>query len=920
MSFLNQTLSNMASSIRLFFILGLFIIVKSTIYSQAISKEVLIEDSLHQFDLSYNLTQKLIDSTSIQSTSIQNQELFKLFMKKELRVFYMSNYSKMISGIISSRDLSPAYNDYFNSLKNSSTFMNRFTLWKTQYSNLNHIGHSHTVESGNCDNVDFELGTWQHWFPYVADVNFPGTTHTNYAIQNLTTGTSGFGANAQHTIVTGGVDMNAPAITKLNPRGGTYSIQLGDEGGGFEVSRIIHKAQITAFKPYFTYDFAVVFNDPSGHPANEVPFFTVEFLDTNNLPIPSCGNYDVISQTTAFQRVGTSNWKYKPWARITVDLSNYIGQEITVQFTVADCGYGAHAGRAYIDGNCFLPEIKKTQDCKGIFLEADSGYLSYQWYGGTPTALLPGDTNQGFYIPGPGLYKVELISENGCTLLIDTLINDIYVILNQTITQVDPSCIGVNDGSITINAFGGQAPYTYSINNGATTSTNNSFTGLAPGTYTCIVYDSGGCSDTLIYNLTNPPNIIPNLIIEDAKCFSICNGEVEAVPSGGTSPTGNYLVEFDNVFSVTKKRTNLCAGLHTVKITDENGCFTINTFNISEPLAETIDQVIIGDENCYNACDGSITIIDATASEYSIDNGSTWQTGNVFSNLCAAASPYLIALKTVDGCIARSIAIINQPLPLVLTPIPDTFICLNKFASINAIPLGGTPPYSVSWSNGSTGFTMTESPAVSTTYTVTVTDALGCSYTEEFNINLHPQPIANFTFDPGPETDVFNTKVNFTNTTDYGAPLDYEWVISDFMRANTRDTYFEFPANGGKRFLNCLKVENQFGCRDSICKPFFIKYEVLLYAPNTFTPNDDDVNEVFLPIVEGLTDEGYKLMIFNRWGELMFSTTSQTEGWNGRYKGQKVEEDAYVWRIVGVTKQTGEDYENFGHITVLNKL
>ena len=898
------------------------IFILSTTYasfSQTISREVLMEDTLHSFDVSYNFTQKLIDSTTIHSTSIQNQQLFRQFIKSEMRGFFMSNYSKLVNGIITSHDLLAAYDDHFNSLKNSASLMSNFNSWKIQHQQLNSHTHSHTSESGNCNNVDFEIGTWQHWLPYVADVNFPGTTHSNYAIQNLTAGTTGTGVNAQHTIVTGGVDMNAPAITKLNPRGGTYSLQLGDEGGGYEVSRVIHKANITANKPYFTYDFAVVFNDPSGHPANEVPFFTVEFLDTNNLPIPSCGNYDVISQTTSFSRVGTSNWKYKPWARITVDLSTYIGQEITVVFTVADCGYGAHAGRAYIDGNCFLPDIEKTQDCKGIYLEADSGYLSYQWYGGTPTALLPGDTNQRFYIPGPGLYEVELISENGCTLLIDTLINDIYVILNQTITQVDPSCIGVNDGSITINAYGGQAPYTYSIDNGATTSTSNTFTGLAPGTYTCIVYDSGGCSDTVTYNLTNPPNILPNLIIKNATCFSVCNGEVEAVPTGGTSPSGNYLVEFDNVFSVTKKRNNLCAGPHTVKVTDENGCFTINPFVITEPTAEVIDAVNVSDEQCFNACDGSITLVDAAAVRYSIDNGSTWQTSNVFTNLCAAASPYQVAIETADGCIARSVAVIGQPLPLVLSPIPDTFICLNKFATINAVPMGGTPPYSVSWSNGSTGLSISESPSTSTRYVATVTDNNGCTYEEEFNINLHPQPSANFTFDPGPETDVFNTKVTFTNTTDYGAPLDYEWIISDFMRATTRDTYFEFPANGGKQFINCLKVENQYGCRDSICKPFFIKYEVLLYAPNTFTPNDDDVNEIFLPIVEGLTDEEYQFMVFNRWGQMMFSTTSKTEGWDGTYKGQAVDEDAFIWRVVGITKQTGEEYEKFGHITVLNK-
>ncbi len=893
--------------------------VSFSAYSQTPSREVLIEDTLYHFELNYNFTQKLIDSTSIASTSIANQELFKTFMRSELSSFFMSNFDKMLINVINSTHLQGAYDDHFNSLKRSTSLMTRFNNWKTTQTGSSHSGHSHGAEAGNCDNVDFELGTWQHWNPSYGDVNCPAG-HPVGCIQNMTAGTSGTGVNAQHRIVTGGFDVNVGVLPRLNPRGGTYSVMLGDENGGREVSMMTHVAKITAAKPYFTYDFAVVFWDPS-HPTNEQPFFNVEFLDSNGVAIPSCGNYFVITGASVPGFIThTGTWRYKPWSRITVDLSAYIGQDITVRFTVADCGYGAHDGRAYIDGSCFKPEIKKTQDCQGIYLEADSGYLGYQWYAGSPLVPLAGQTKQGFYIPGPGIYRVKLISESGCTLYIDTLINDIYVILNQTITQVDPSCIGVNDGSLTINAYGGQAPYTYSIDGGTTIVGTNVFTGLAPGTYTCIVYDSGGCSDTVTYNLTNPPNILPNLVLTDAKCFSECNGEAQAVPSGGTSPGGTYQVEFNNVFSVTKSRNNLCAGAHTVKVTDENGCFTITPFAIAEPVAEVIDAVTVVDEKCFNACDGSITITDATAVEYSVDNGLTWQTSNVFNNLCAQAGPYQVAIRTANGCEARRTEPITQPSPLVIVPVRDSFICLNKFATIVPVALGGTAPYTFTWSNGTTGPTLVESPPVSSQYTVTVTDANGCTFSDDFNINLHPQPDANFTFDPGPETDVFNTKVNFTNTTEYGAPLDYEWYISTFATFSTKDAYFEFPTNGGKRFVNCLKVENEQGCRDSICKELYIKYEVLLFVPNTFTPNNDDVNETFLPVVEGLKTEGYKLFIFNRWGELMFSTTSQTEGWDGKYKGKTVDEDAYIWRVVGITKQTDEDYEKFGHVTVLNKL
>lgn len=888
------------------------------------SREVLIEDTLFHFEQNYNMAQKLIDSTTISTTPVANQELFRLFIRQDQHSFFMSNFHAMLAGTINASHLQGNFDDEFNTLKGSTALMTRFSTWKTDRINHSHSGHSHAPEAGNCNNVDFELGNYIHWLPFVADV-YCTAPHPPGCIQNVTAGTSGTGVNAQHRIVSGGNDVDVAAVPRLNPRGGTYSIMLGDENGGGEVSQIKHEALITATKPYFTYDFAVVFNDPS-HPVQEQPFFNVEFLDSNGVKIPSCGNYFVITGgsvpgfITTTGTGGWGTWRYKPWSRITVDLSTYVGQKITVIFTVGDCGYGGHDGRAYIDGSCFKPEIKKSQDCKGIELKADTGYLGYQWYAGTPLVPIPGATNQTYTIKGPGIYRVKLISESGCTLYIDTLINSIYVVLDQTITQKDPSCIGVNDGELTINAFGGQAPYTYSINNGSTIVPTNKFTGLAPGTYTCIVYDSGGCSDTVTYNLTNPPNILPNLTITNAKCFGECNGEVVAAPSGGTSPGGTYLVEFNNVFSVSKKRNNLCQGSHTVKVTDENGCFTITPFVITEPAAEVIDAISVQDEKCFNACDGSITITDATATEYSIDNGMTWQTSNTFNNLCAQAGPYQVAISTANGCIGRSTEVMTQPTPLVITPITDVFICLNKFATMTAVPLGGTPPYSVAWSNGSTGLSMTASPQATTAYTATVTDANGCTYVEDFSIALHPQPRASFNFDPGPVTDVFNTKVNFTNTTDYGAPLTYEWYISDLASFTTKDAYYEFPTNGGKQFRNCLKVENTQGCRDSICKDLYIKYEVLLYVPNTFTPNNDGVNEVFLPIVEGLKTTDYKFYVFNRWGELMFSTTDQNEGWDGTYKGKKVKEDSYVWRVEGITKQDDADFEKFGHVNILHKL
>jgi gliding motility-associated-like protein len=129
-----------------------------------------------------------------------------------------------------------------------------------------------------------------------------------------------------------------------------------------------------------------------------------------------------------------------------------------------------------------------------------------------------------------------------------------------------------------------------------------------------------------------------------------------------------------------------------------------------------------------------------------------------------------------------------------------------------------------------------------------------------------------------------------------------------------------FPDVGGVTYTSCLKVENEQGCRDSICRDLYVKHELLVYVANTFTPNDDNINEIFIPSTEGLKEEGYKFMIFNRWGQLIFTTNSKTEGWDGKFKGVIVKEDAYIYRIEGIIKENDEEYEKVGHVTVLLKL
>jgi gliding motility-associated-like protein len=116
-----------------------------------------------------------------------------------------------------------------------------------------------------------------------------------------------------------------------------------------------------------------------------------------------------------------------------------------------------------------------------------------------------------------------------------------------------------------------------------------------------------------------------------------------------------------------------------------------------------------------------------------------------------------------------------------------------------------------------------------------------------------------------------------------------------------------------------LIVANSFGCTDTAFKTVTVIPEYALYAPNAFTPNNHDgLNDLFMPKGVGIDPNNFEMLIFDRWGNMIFKTTDINKGWDGHAnKGSAVaQEDTYVWKIV--TKDTkGNDHQYLGHVTIV---
>jgi gliding motility-associated-like protein len=176
-------------------------------------------------------------------------------------------------------------------------------------------------------------------------------------------------------------------------------------------------------------------------------------------------------------------------------------------------------------------------------------------------------------------------------------------------------------------------------------------------------------------------------------------------------------------------------------------------------------------------------------------------------------------------------------------------------------------------------------------------------------------PLATFTYSPNPGTE-FNSNLYFA-ASDPNASV-FQWVFAGQDSADQRFEYHQFPDAYGDEYEVCLQVWDRYGCTDSLCQivPVIVPS---LFVPNAFTPDGDGKNDVFFPITADMVDEEHELMIFDRWGQLVFETKDATKGWDGRHLngGEILPQGVYVWRLIERKQFTADKADWFGTITLL---
>ena len=351
---------------------------------------------------------------------------------------------------------------------------------------------------------------------------------------------------------------------------------------------------------------------------------------------------------------------------------------------------------------------------------------SYAWSGGGSSATATSLS--------AGTYTVTVTDANGCTDTETVSITQPATAVTVSITSsTNVSCNGGTDGAATASGSGGTGTITYAWSGGAGSSATA--TTLAAGTYTVTATDANGCTDTASVTITEPTAVVASISSStNVSCNGGSDGSATAAGSGGTSP---YSYAWSGGAGSSATATGLSAGTYTITVTDANGCTDTETVTITEPTAVVASIGTPTNVSCNGGSDGSAT---ASGSGGTSPYSFAWSGGAGSSATATglSAGTYTVTVTDANGCSDTETVTITEPTPTTASISSSTNLtCFgSNDGSATAAGSGGTSPYTYVWSSGAV--TATASGLAAGTFTVTVTDANGCTQVASVTIT---QPI-----------------------------------------------------------------------------------------------------------------------------------------------------------------------------------
>ena len=573
--------------------------------------------------------------------------------------------------------------------------------------------------------------------------------------------------------------------------------------------------------------------------------------------------------------------------------------------------------------------------------EPDPNNYSFQW--NPPIFLSSAVTQNPFALPMISSYYSVVTTDltGGCTDTASLMINVICDTCDAAVPTISGlTCYGGSDASVSVIPGGIDGPpWLVQLMDSARINvlfsdsnvvTSTFFDSLSAGSYVVRSLDTAGCyADTIIYI----PDGIP-MVLSISNDTIICIGgtaDISCVVSGGTSPYGFNWTGLTGNGPHTVSPTY--SQYYKVSVTDSSNCIS----DFDSVLVALNPPIILNISNDTTICPyldavNSVATIGGNGGPYNYvwvdDNGAN--IGNTSSLNVTPIDGFTYYYVTVtDNCETPSqidsLLVDWYDLPTVTFDSDTNNGCYPvQVYFYNTTNISQVA--SCDWDLGN-GFSSTNTDTVINTYAnpgiynvfLEVTSPEGCiNDTTFYNfIEIYDYPTAGFISNPNPGS-ILTPKVQFSDSSSSDVVF-FEWTFYDSTyslvgTSNDQNPTFIFSNTIEQDYPVELYVENQYGCSDSIFGVQVIQGQYAFYMPNSFTPNGDGLNDYFYPIADKVDFSNYQFQVFNRWGEVVFSSMDLTERWDGTFKGQPAIADAYLWTINLKNSNTGELKEIKGYV------
>jgi gliding motility-associated-like protein len=557
-----------------------------------------------------------------------------------------------------------------------------------------------------------------------------------------------------------------------------------------------------------------------------------------------------------------------------------------------------------------------------------NGYVSAQVSGGVPGYYYLWDDSTSNFQNGPlpsGTYYVTVTDTNGCVNAANISLSQPQP-LSLAITGIDAKCFDSTDASISVTTSGGILAYSYQWDSLTGYQTTKTVTGLGAGVYEVTVLDANGCEIDTNYTINEPNALSVSALTSDTIC-PLDSHDITANAIGGN---GNFIYIWDN--GLDSGQTHFVSPSNTTT-------YSVTAYDISgcpSPPDSVAVYVRVFDPDSINM--------------FSTGNVCSGNSSEISTDYAGAYPPYTFVWSSGHGGLG----------PHTVTPSIDTYFtvtitdeCQNilidsilvevfEYPDTSILPyyIEGCPPLEVIFEDSannpgatyeweidndivirdsifnyifpSTGFYNVD-------VTITSVDSCVVTMNNAASIEGYPQPTVSCAVSTAQAT-IFEAEIQF-----YAYPdgLEFDWNFGDNSIDSIQLPLHEYQDTGV--YVSSVIGTNSFGCQDTCFSVVVIDPSYFIDVPNAFIPDPSGgnggtynpqqlSNSIFFPVVESVDE--FKMMIFNRWGEMVFVTDDINVGWDGYYQGELLQQDVYVYKIEA-RFLNGRDVVKTGDVTLI---